>query len=152
MLLVSWFGARLIVASGGNPAVGMSTGQLTSMFAYAVQILMSLMMISMVLVMLTISRASAERIVELLKEESDLKNGENPVMVVKDGSIRFSNVEFSYSKEADRPCLSGVDLSFAPARPWEFWAGQARQNRRWSSSYPGFTMLRREAFSSAGWT
>ena len=111
MLLVSWFGARLIVASGGNPAVGMSTGQLTSMFTYAVQILMSLMMISMVLVMMTISRASAERIVELLKEESDLKDGENPVMVVKDGSISFSDVDFSYSKDADKLCLSGIDLS-----------------------------------------
>jgi len=110
MLLVSWFGARLIVASGGNPDVGMSTGQLTSLFAYASQILVSLMVLSMVLVMVIISRASAERIVELLNEKSDLQNGENPVKEVKDGSIRFENVNFSYAKGAEKLCLENVSL------------------------------------------
>ncbi|MGI6150842.1 MAG: ABC transporter ATP-binding protein [Christensenellales bacterium] len=110
LLLVSWFGARLIVASGGNPDLGMSTGQLTSLFAYAIQILISLMMVSIVLVTLTISRTSAQRIAELLNETSDLKNRENPVTEVKDGSIRFVDVDFSYAKEADKLCLSGINI------------------------------------------
>lgn len=99
MLLVSWFGARAIVASGNNPAVGMSTGQLMSLITYAMQILMSLMMLSMVFVMITMSRASAERIVEILTEESSLKNGELPVMKVKDGSVVFADVNFSYADD-----------------------------------------------------
>jgi ATP-binding cassette subfamily B multidrug efflux pump len=110
MLLISWFGARLIVASGGNPEIGMSTGQLTSMFAYATQILVSLMMLSIVLVMVIISRASSERIVELLNEKSDLHNKENPVKEVRDGSIRFADVDFGYSKDAEKLCLSNVNI------------------------------------------
>jgi len=111
MLLLSWFGAKQIIASGNNPAMGLSTGELTSLITYAMQILMSLMMLSMVFVMIIISRASAERIVEILNEESDLKNGENPVYTVKDGSIRFENVIFAYSQKADKPVLDGINLS-----------------------------------------
>lgn len=110
MLLISWFGARAIVASGNNPAVGMSTGQLMSLITYAMQILMSLMMLSMVLVMITISRASAERIVELLDEESDLHNGKNPVTEVPDGSVSFRNVNFSYAGDKEKLCLKEVNL------------------------------------------
>lgn len=110
ILLVSWFGAKFIVASGGNPAVGMSTGQLMSLIFYAMQILMSLMMLSMVFVMVIISRASAERIVGLLDEKSDLANGENPVLEVKDGAVRFENVNFSYAKDKAKPCLKNVSL------------------------------------------
>ncbi|TLD01409.1 ABC transporter ATP-binding protein [Robinsoniella peoriensis] len=110
MLLVSWFGARAIVASGNNPAVGMSTGQLMSLITYAMQILMSLMMLSMVFVMITMSRASAERIVEILTEESSLKNGELPVMKVKDGSVVFADVNFSYADDQNKLCLKNVNL------------------------------------------
>ncbi len=110
ILLISWFGAKFIVASGGNPSVGMSTGQLMSLIFYAMQILMSLMMLSMVFVMIIISRASAERIVKLLDEKSDLTNGVNPVFEVRDGSVRFENVNFSYARNKARPCLKNVNL------------------------------------------
>ena len=110
MLLISWLGAKLIVASGNNPAVGMTTGDLTSMFSYTMQILMSLMMFSMVFVMITISYASMERAEEILDEKSDLHNPENPVYEVKDGSIEFDRVNFAYGKNADKLCLDNVNL------------------------------------------
>lgn len=113
MLLLSWLGAKGIIASGNNPALGLSTGDLTGLITYAMQILMSLMMLSMVFVMIIISRASAERIVEVLDEESDLKNGENPIRTVKDGSINFENVIFTYNREADKPVLDKINLSIA---------------------------------------
>lgn len=111
MLLISWFGARLIVLSGNDPAVGMTTGQLMSLITYAMQILMSLMMLSMIFVMIIISRASMERIAAILDEESDITNGENPVKEVKDGSIVFDNVSFAYKKDADEMCLSDISVS-----------------------------------------
>jgi len=110
ILLISWFGARAIVASGGDPAVGLSTGELLSLITYALQILISLMMLSMVFVMLTISRASATRIVEILDEESSLKNSPNPVYEVPNGDITFENVSFSYSAGADKPVLENINL------------------------------------------
>ena len=110
MLLISWLGAKLIVASGNNPAVGMTTGDLTSMFSYTMQILMSLMMFSMVFVMITISYATMERAEEILDEKSDLHNPENPVYEVKDGSIEFDHVNFVYGKNADKLCLDNVNL------------------------------------------
>lgn len=110
MLLISWLGAKLIVASGNNPAVGMTTGDLTSMFSYTMQILMSLMMFSMVFVMITISYASMERAEEILDEKSDLHNPENPIYEVKDGSIEFEHVNFAYGKNADKLCLDNVSL------------------------------------------
>lgn len=113
MLLLSWFGAKAIVSCGNDAALGLSTGELTSLITYAMQILMSLMMLSMILVMIIISRASAERIVEILNEESDLKNTEDPIRTVKDGSITFEDVSFSYHKNADKPVLSGINLSIA---------------------------------------
>lgn len=113
VLLLSWFGAKEILASGNNPALGLSTGELASLITYAMQILMSLMMLSMVFVMIIIARTSAERIVELLDEESDLKSGETPVRDLADGAIRFENLRFSYSKTADKPVLEGINLSIA---------------------------------------
>ena len=104
ILVVSWMGAHLIV--GGS----MTTGELTSMFSYIMMILMSLMMLSMVLVMIVVARASAERIVELLNEESDLRNGPNPIQEVKDGSVVFEHVGFSYAKDPEKECLKDVDL------------------------------------------
>ena len=105
MLLLSWIGANLIVSKS------MTTGELMSLISYATQILMSLMMLSMILVMITISRASCERIVEVLDEKSDLTNCENPVYEVKDGSISFKNVCFDYSRKADRHCLNNVNVT-----------------------------------------
>ena len=104
ILLISWFGARIIV--GGD----MTTGQLMSLIAYAMQILMSLMMLSMVFVMIIISRASAERIVEVLDEKSDINNRDNPVMTVKNGDISFKNVSFSYAKDLKKLCLLDVNI------------------------------------------
>ena len=105
MLTVSWIGANLVV--GGE----LTTGQLTSMFSYIMMILMSLMMLSMVLMMIILARASAERIVELLNEESDLKNGPDPIHEVKDGSVVFENVSFSYAKDPTKECLKDVNLT-----------------------------------------
>lgn len=104
ILLISWFGAKMIVSHS------MTTGQLISMIAYAMQILFSLMMLSMVFVMITISRASAERIYEILSEESDLRNGENPVYEVKNGDVTFTGVGFSYVKDKKKLCLSDINL------------------------------------------
>ena len=111
MLLLSWFGAKEIIGSGNNAVAGLSTGELTSLITYTMQILMSLMMFSMVLVMIIISRASAQRIVEILDEKSDLTDPENPILDVKDGSIRFENVTFSYSSRAEKPVLSDINIS-----------------------------------------
>lgn len=113
MLLLSWFGAQQIVASGNNAVIGLSTGELTSMITYAMQILMSLMMLSMVFIMIIISRASAERIVEVMTEESDLKNPENPVHSVPNGSITFQDVTFSYARQTDKPVLDDITFSIA---------------------------------------
>ncbi|WP_053984644.1 ABC transporter ATP-binding protein [Niameybacter massiliensis] len=104
LLLISWFGAKMIVGSS------MTTGQLVSLTAYTSQILMSLMMLSMVLVMITLSRASAERIVEVIEEESDIKNCPSPKTEVKNGEIIFENVGFSYAKDKDHLCLKNVNL------------------------------------------
>ena len=104
MILVSWLGAKQIVI--GN----MSTGNLMSFFTYIMQILSSLMMLSMVFVMITMSRASAERIVEVLDEESDITNCDNPVYEVKDGSVEFTDVSFSYAKRPDKTVLDDIDL------------------------------------------
>ena len=110
MILLSWFGAKAIVASGNQTALGLTTGELASLITYAMQILMSLMMLSMIFVMIIISRASAERIAEMLDEESDLKDGDRAVSDVRDGSISFSNVSFTYAKKADKPVLNEVNL------------------------------------------
>ncbi|RKJ41079.1 ABC transporter ATP-binding protein [Acutalibacter sp. 1XD8-33] len=109
MLLISWFGARLIV--GGS----MTTGQLMSMMSYAMQILGTLMMLAMIFVMATISQASARRVVEILDEESDIADGEKNITTVKDGSIRFENVEFHYQKSG-RQCLSEINLDIRPGQ------------------------------------
>lgn len=104
MILVSWLGAKQIVIGT------MSTGNLMSFFTYIMQILSSLMMLSMVFVMITMSRASAERIVEVLDEQSDIINCDDPVYEVKDGSIQFTDVCFSYAKRPDKTVLDNIDL------------------------------------------
>ena len=104
IVLLSWFGAKMIVI--GN----LTTGQLMSLFSYTANILMSLLMFAMVLVTITLSRASGERIVEVLDEEPSIKNPENPVYEVKDGSISFENVNFSYSNNPEVLNLENINL------------------------------------------
>lgn len=103
ILIISWLGAKTIVAGG------LTTGELMSLLTYCMNILMSLMMVSMIFVMLTMSYASAKRIAEVLEEKSDLTNPENPVSEVKDGSIVFKNVDFAY-KKGSKPVLKNINL------------------------------------------
>ena len=111
VLLLSWFGARTIVACGGDAATGLSTGELLSLLSYATQILMSLMGLSMIFVMLTMSRTSGERVVELLNETPDITTPENAVKSVPDGSIDFEHVQFSYRHGTEgKPVLSDINL------------------------------------------
>ena len=110
IIAISFLGAKMVVASGNSAANGLTTGELTAMFTYTGQILSSLMMLSMVFIMLTISRAPMHRAYELLQEEPELRNPENPVMEVKDGSIDFEDVSFRYSKSAKRRALGDIDV------------------------------------------
>ena len=110
IIAISFLGAKMVVASGNSAANGLTTGELTAMFTYTGQILSSLMMLSMVFIMLTISRAPMNRAYELLQEEPELRNPENPVMEVKDGSIDFEDVSFRYSKSAKRRALGDIDV------------------------------------------
>lgn len=105
IIAISWFGANMIV--GGE----MTTGELTSMLTYCMNILMSLLMVAMVFVMITMSLASARRISEVLKEESTLKNPENPDYNVENGSIDFENVSFSYNTTSEKPILNNINVS-----------------------------------------
>ncbi|MBQ3214326.1 MAG: ABC transporter ATP-binding protein [Clostridia bacterium] len=107
MILVCFIGARLIVMSGGTE---LTTGQLTTMFTYTMQILMSLMMFSMVIVNIAISRASAERIIEILDEVPNISSPENAITNVKNGEINFENVSFSYNQDISKLCLKDVNL------------------------------------------
>jgi len=111
MLLISWLSAKAIVASNNNPAAGLSTGDLMGLITYTMQILMSLMMLSMVFVMIIVSRASMERIVEVLNEKSDLENCAAPVHTVRDGSVTFENVTFAYVRKAGKPVLQNISVS-----------------------------------------
>ena len=104
ILLISWFGANMIVGSQ------LSTGNLMSLLTYCMNILMSLMMLSMVVIVITMSEASARRITEVITEKTSLTNPENPLMEVPDGSIRFENVYFSYSPGSSEPVLKNIDL------------------------------------------
>ena len=105
ILLISWIGAKMIVSDA------LTTGQLMSLLTYCMNILMSLMMLSMIFVMVTMSAASGERVAEVLKEKSSLTNPENPDFVVPNGSIEFRGVEFSYSSTAERPVLEDINLA-----------------------------------------
>lgn len=107
ILAISWFGAKIIVNTGMTE---LTTGELMTMLTYSIQILSSLMMLSMVLVMIAISKSSAERIVEVLDEEPDITNPDNARKEVKDGSIKFDNVSFSYVKDKKKECLKNINL------------------------------------------
>lgn len=104
ILLISWMGAKMIVGSS------LTTGELMSLLAYCMNILMNLMMLSMVFVMITMSSASIQRVAEVLNEKSDIQNPENPVMEVKDGNIVFKNVDFAYKSGKGEPVLKNIDL------------------------------------------
>lgn len=104
MLIISWYGAHLIV--GGS----LTTGELLTLFTYSLQILANLMFINFMFVMFTLSAASAKRIAEVLNEESDLKNPEEPVYDVKDGSVLFNNVSFAYNADASKYVLKNINL------------------------------------------
>lgn len=105
IIAISWFGANMIVGSE------MTTGELTSMLTYCMNILMSLLMVAMVFVMITMSLASARRISEVLNEESTLKNPENPDYNVENGSIDFENISFSYNTTSEKPILNNINVS-----------------------------------------
>lgn len=109
ILLISWFGAQMIVKG-----TGLTTGQLTSLLSYVMNILISLMMLSMVFVMITMSTASARRIAEVITEKTTISNPENPIMDVRDGSIVFDHVNFSYHKDSKEPVLKDICLSIRP--------------------------------------
>ena len=111
IIAISYLGATMIVESGNTT---FTTGNLTSMFTYTTQILSGLMMLSMVFVMITMSRAPMQRTSQILAEEPELRNPENPVMEVADGSIDFDNVSFRYSKNASRNALDAIDLHIDP--------------------------------------
>ena len=110
MILIAWMGSKQIVASGNNAALGLTTGDLTALVTYAMQILMAMMMLSMVFVMCIISQASAERICQVLNEESTVTNPANPIKEVADGSIEFDNVDFRYSDNSEKPVLDNINL------------------------------------------
>ena len=113
ILLISWIGAKAVIASGNNPDLGLSTGELMSLVTYTMQILMSLMMLGMIFMMLTMARAAGNRIVEILEEESDITSPESPVMEVADGSVVFEHVDFAYKKgegHTGRNALDGISL------------------------------------------
>ncbi len=104
ILLISWLGAKMIVADS------LTTGEMMSLLTYCMNILMNLMMVSMVFVMVSMSTAGAKRIAEILNETSDLSNPENPVYEVEDGSIAFKNVDFAYKKDSQEPVLKDINL------------------------------------------
>ena len=110
LITIAWVGARQIVASGNNAALGLTTGDLTALVTYAMQIMMAMMMLSMIFVMVIISRASAERICGVLTEESTIREADEPITAVADGSIDFDHVSFRYSEHSERPVLDDIDL------------------------------------------
>ena len=107
LILISWFGAKIIVNSH---MTALTTGELTSLLTYSIQILSSLMMLTMILVMCTMSKASAQRIVEILDEKPDLNNKKNPIEEVKNGDIEFKNVGFSYVGKKSKEVLKNINL------------------------------------------
>ena len=133
---ISWIGAHLVIASGNNPDLGLTTGQLSSMFTYTSQILSSLMMLSTVAVMLTMSRAPLKRCYEILTEEPNLTSPtENAVMeVARAGSIDFENVSFRYSATAKHRALKEVNLHIPSGATVGILGGTgSTQDARWCS-------------------
>ena len=109
-LVIAWLSTKAIIASGNDPAVGMTTGQLMSLITYVIQILSSLMMLSFTFLMITMSRASAQRIVEVLDEKTDITSPENAVKEIPSGAIDFDHVHFSYASRSERDTLEDIDI------------------------------------------
>ena len=131
MLTISFLGAKMVVASGNNPLYGLTTGALSSMFTYTIQILSGLMMLSMVFVMLT--RTPMRRCSEILTEEFDLVSPENAVTQVPDGSIDFENVSFRYSADAQHRALKEVSLHIPSGATVGILGGTGSSRPPWSS-------------------
>lgn len=110
LITISWLGAKAIIASGNNPELGLTTGKLMSLITYGLQMLMSLMFMSMIYVMLIISSASIKRVQEVLTEDATIKNPENPIYDVEDGSIEFKNVNFKYNENAKNNILNDINI------------------------------------------
>lgn len=110
LIMIAWIGAQQIVASGNNAANGLTTGDLTALVTYALQIMMAMMMLSMVFVMVIISRASAERISNVLTEESTIQESAHAQTAVKNGAIDFNHVSFRYADQSEKPVLDDIDL------------------------------------------
>ncbi len=110
IILIGWIGAHLIVESGNNPLFGLTTGDLTSLLAYCMNILMSLMMLSMIFVMVTMSVASGERIAEVLNEVPDIRNPKEPDFEVVNGAVSFRDVSFRYNQTSEKPVLEHINL------------------------------------------
>lgn len=110
LIIISWIGAKAIIASGNNPELGLTTGKLMSLITYGLQMLMSLMFMSMIYVMLVISYASIKRVQEVLVEDTRIRNPENPIYEVKDGSIEFQNVNFKYKEDAKSRVLKDINI------------------------------------------
>ncbi len=108
IILISWFGAKIIV---NTHMTELTTGEITSLITYGIQILSSLMMLAMILVMSTMARTSGERIVEVLKEEPDIKNPKKPIEKVENGKIEFKNVSFSYVNSKKKECLKNISFT-----------------------------------------
>lgn len=113
LILISWMGAKQIIASGNNSSFGLTTGDLTALVTYTMQILMALNMVTMIVVMVIISQASAERIYQILVEQSTVQTPEHPCMAVSDGSIKFDHVSFRYSDSSEKPVLDDINLDIA---------------------------------------
>ena len=112
MILISWLGAKAVIASGNNPALGLTTGNLTALFTYSIQVLMSLMMLPMIFAMLTIARSLAERIAEILNEKTDIQNPHDPVRPVKDGSVCYQAAKLANAQNFNHDAPAGVSDGF----------------------------------------
>ena len=150
-IALSWFGAKYILHGA------LTTGQLNALFGYIMNILMALMMLSMAFVMISMSAASAKRIVEVLDEKTDLPPAKAPVQEVKDGSIRFDHVTFKYKHGSGQPVLNDITFDIKPRSPsnpakrWASSAARAARNPAWSSSFLACTTPRPALSAWAAW-
>ncbi len=113
LLIISWLGARAIIASGNNPDIGLTTGNLMALISYSMLILARLMMLAILFAQISIATSSAQRVVEILNEESDIQSPKNPVTEVANGDVTFNNVSFVYASRADKKVLDNINLHFS---------------------------------------
>ena len=113
LLIISWLGAKAIITSGNNPDIGLTTGNLMALISYSMLILARLMMLAIVFAQISIATSSAQRVVEILNEESDIQSPKNPVTEVANGDVDFDNVSFMYASRADKKVLDNINLHFS---------------------------------------